>query len=211
MNKAKKDDVSFTHNGKESIRDRIKSLFKGRSLRKVSLDWGLPYSTLNNYFSRSATPSVEILVKICELENVSLTWLATGDDGFIAVDEAHKGSINQESAKLGAGFDSDSYTFGFTATPLKDDKFLSLTWAMFFEALDHDEKQKIIDIYAKIGVRGVLNLLSQYNESTSALIELPQEEQLRLLRIHEQMKKGSSEADQQAAETGLASSDKKAG
>ena len=75
MNTVKKENVSFAQSGKESIRDRMKSLFKGRSLRKVSLDWDLPYSTLNNYFARSATPSVEILVKISEIENVSLAWL----------------------------------------------------------------------------------------------------------------------------------------
>ena len=76
MGALKERDVSLPHMGKESVRDRIKSLFKGRSLRKVSLDWDLPYSTLNNYFSRSATPSVDVLVKISKLENVSLNWLA---------------------------------------------------------------------------------------------------------------------------------------
>ncbi|MFP7747598.1 hypothetical protein ACRE85_23680 [Klebsiella pneumoniae] len=81
---------------------------------------------------------------------------------------------------------------------------------MFFEALDHDEKKKLIDIYARMGVRGVLDLLSKYNDTLSVLVELPQAEQERLLRIHEQMKKGSSELDQKAAESGLTSEDKKA-
>lgn len=211
MNKEKKDDVALTHMGKESIRDRIKSLFKGRSLRKVSLDWGLPYSTLNNYFSRSATPSVDVLVKISEIENVSLTWLAMGDDGVLVVDEVHRGSIKQKHNDEGVGFDGGSTSFSFTGAPLRDDKFLSLTWSMFFEALDHDEKEKLIDMYAKIGARGVLNLLSKYNESAAALIQLSPDEQERLLRLHEQMKKGSPEVDRSVAEADLARKNTKAG
>ncbi|EDS8289174.1 bacteriophage CI repressor [Salmonella enterica subsp. enterica] len=209
MNTVKKENVSFAQSGKESIRDRMKSLFKGRSLRKVSLDWDLPYSTLNNYFARSATPSVEILVKISEIENVSLAWLATGKDGVYMLDEAHS-SNGQAQPIIENGLTDSSSPFAFTAVPLKDDKFLSLTWAMFFEALDHDEKKKLIDIYARMGVRGVLDLLSKYNDTLSVLVELPQAEQERLLRIHEQMKKGSSELDQKAAESGLTSEDKKA-
>ncbi|HCB2353192.1 TPA: helix-turn-helix domain-containing protein [Escherichia coli] len=209
MNTVKKEDVSFTQSGKESIRDRMKSLFKGRSLRKVSLDWDLPYSTLNNYFARSATPSVEILVKISEIENVSLAWLATGKDGVYMLDEAHS-SNGQAQSILDKGLTDGTSSFAFTAEPLKDDKFLSLTWAMFFEALEHDEKKRLIDIYARMGVRGVLNLLSKYNDTLSELVELPQAEQERLLRINEQMKKGSSELDQKTAESGLASEDKKA-
>ena len=209
MNTVKKENVSFAQSGKESIRDRMKSLFKGRSLRKVSLDWDLPYSTLNNYFARSATPSVEILVKISEIENVSLAWLATGKDGVYMLDAAHS-SNGQAQPIIENGLTDGSSPFAFTAVPLKDDKFLSLTWAMFFEALDHDEKKKLIDIYARMGVRGVLDLLSKYNDTLSVLVELPQAEQERLLRIHEQMKKGSSELDQKAAESGLTSEDKKA-
>ncbi|MGM8780172.1 helix-turn-helix domain-containing protein [Enterobacter hormaechei subsp. oharae] len=209
MNTVKKENVSFAQSGKESIRDRMKSLFKGRILRKVSLDWDLPYSTLNNYFARSATPSVEILVKISEIENVSLAWLATGKDGVYMLDEAHS-SNGQAQPIIENGLTDGSSPFAFTAVPLKDDKFLSLTWAMFFEALDHDEKKKLIDIYARMGVRGVLDLLSKYNDTLSVLVELPQAEQERLLRIHEQMKKGSSELDQKAAESGLTSEDKKA-
>ncbi|EHF8253991.1 bacteriophage CI repressor [Enterobacter roggenkampii] len=157
MNTVKKENVSFAQSGKESIRDRMKSLFKGRSLRKVSLDWDLPYSTLNNYFARSATPSVEILVKISEIENVSLAWLATGKDGVYMLDEAHS-SNGQAQPIIENGLTDGSSPFAFTAVPLKDDKFLSLTWAMFFEALDHDEKKKLIDIYARMGVRGVLGV-----------------------------------------------------
>lgn len=125
------------------------------------------------------------------------------------LDEAHS-SNGQAQPIIENGLTDGSSPFAFTAVPLKDDKFLSLTWAMFFEALDHDEKKKLIDIYARMGVRGVLDLLSKYNDTLSVLVELPQAEQERLLRIHEQMKKGSSELDQKAAESGLTSEDKKA-
>ncbi|ESA29156.1 hypothetical protein L912_1403 [Escherichia coli SCD1] len=44
-----------------------------------------------------------------------------------------------------------------------------------------------------------------------SLMNLPLEDKERLLRLNEQLKKGSSEADQQTAEAGLTSHDKKAG
>lgn len=201
MGALKERDVSLSQMGKESVRDRIKKLFKGRSLRKVSLDWDLPYSTLNNYFSRSATPSVDVLVKIAELENVSLNWLATGRDDTHQIDE-----ISHKDVSLKQGKDTSS-----GVAPLKDDKFLSLTWVMFFEALSHDEKAQIIDIYAKIGIKGVLSLLSHAESTSSAWLHLTPEEQERLLRLNDQIKKGSSKSCQGVTTSDLSDDNTKAG
>ncbi|HFS7987239.1 TPA: helix-turn-helix domain-containing protein [Klebsiella pneumoniae] len=194
----KERDVSLPQSGKESVRDRIKTLFKGRSLRKVSLDWDLPYSTLNNYFSRSATPSVDVLVKISELENVSLNWLATGRD-----------DSEPDSKRPSVKHGRDASTV--TEAPLKDDEFLSLTWAMFFEALSHDEKAHLIDLFAKIGIKGVLSLLSHAESTSSAWLHLTAEEQARLLRLNQQIKKGSFESSQGVAKSDLPDDNMKAG
>lgn len=210
MDNTKEIEISFTQCGKESIRDRIKSLFKGRSLRRVSLDWDLPYSTLNNYFARSATPSVDVLVKISDIEKVSLNWLATGREDILALDESDSPQDDRKQTDMAGYAGHDKILAGATATPLKDDKFMSLTWSMFFEALDHDEKAHLIDIYAKIGAKGVLTLLSNVNVSTTELLNLSPEEQRRLIRMHEQIKKGSSETCEDVAKPGPSSSSKKA-
>lgn len=210
MNKAKEIEVSFTQYGKESIRDRIKSLFKGRSLRRVSLDWDLPYSTLNNYFARSATPSVEVLVKISDIENVSLNWLATGREDTLALDESDSTQDCRIRTDMARYAEDNEILAGATATPLKDDKFMSLTWSMFFEALNHEEKLHLIDIYAKIGAKGVLALLSNVNGSSTELLNLSPEEQRRLMHMNEQIKKGSSETGEDVTKPGPSSSSKKA-
>ncbi|AWT21297.1 MULTISPECIES: helix-turn-helix domain-containing protein [Klebsiella/Raoultella group] len=210
MNKAKEIEVSFTQYGKESIRDRIKSLFKGRSLRRVSLDWDLPYSTLNNYFARSATPSVDVLVKISDIENVSLNWLATGREDTLALDESDSTQDCRIRTDMARYAEDNEILAGATATPLKDDKFMSLTWSMFFEALNHEEKLHLIDIYAKIGAKGVLALLSNVNGSSTELLNLSPEEQRRLMHMNEQIKKGSSETGEDVTKPGPSSSSKKA-
>ncbi|SXE90250.1 helix-turn-helix domain-containing protein [Klebsiella variicola] len=210
MDKAKEIEVSFTQFGKESIRDRIKSLFKGRSLRRVSLDWDLPYSTLNNYFARSATPSVDVLVKISDIEKVSLNWLATGREDILALDESDSTQDCRKQTDMAKHAGNNEILVGATATPLKDDKFMSLTWSMFFEALDHDEKSHLIDIYAKIGAKGVLSLLSNVNGSTTELLNLSPDEQRRLMHTNDEIKKGSSETGEDVAKPGPSSSSKKA-
>ncbi|EJJ7183236.1 XRE family transcriptional regulator [Salmonella enterica] len=74
------ENFSFLDQGKESIQDRLKSLMKGRSLRKVSQDWGYPYSTLNNYFTKGTMPAVDVLVSVAQKEQVPLNWLILGLD-----------------------------------------------------------------------------------------------------------------------------------
>ncbi|HGB3676681.1 TPA: helix-turn-helix domain-containing protein, partial [Salmonella enterica subsp. enterica serovar Muenchen] len=78
MTEKSSDALSFLEQGKESIQDRLKSLMKGRSLRKVSQDWEFPYSTLNNYFTKGTMPAVDVLITVAKKENVSLNWLILG-------------------------------------------------------------------------------------------------------------------------------------
>ncbi|EGN6234755.1 bacteriophage CI repressor [Salmonella enterica] len=73
------DDLSFPMDGKESIQTRIKQLVGDRSLRKVSQLWGIPYSTLNNYFEKNTMPGLSVTAKIAKIENVSIDWLVFGE------------------------------------------------------------------------------------------------------------------------------------
>ncbi|EEX0731990.1 putative regulatory protein [Shigella sonnei] len=73
-------DFAFVEEGKESIQDRIKQLIGTRSMRQAAMDWGLSYSTLNNYFEKGTTPGLKVVKDICRVENVSLEWLILGTD-----------------------------------------------------------------------------------------------------------------------------------
>ncbi|HAZ4831171.1 helix-turn-helix domain-containing protein [Citrobacter freundii] len=210
MTKQKSEGFSFLGGGKESIQERLKSLFKGRSLRQASIDWGLPYSTLNNYFSKGATPGLDVVIRVAEIEGVSVGWLATGRDGVVMVDEAHRGTTTDMS--LDTSNQERCYATAATTTKENtDDSGVSVAWNMIYDALSPGERVSLINLFVKIGAKGILEKIQRINEFDSAWERLDFEEKGRLIRLSEQLKKGSSEADQQTAETGLTSHDKKAG
>ncbi|EIX5205896.1 helix-turn-helix domain-containing protein [Salmonella enterica] len=71
--------VSIGSNPKETILGRLHYLINNRPLRDIAEIWGIPRSTLNNYFYRGSTPKVEALKKIALVENVSFEWLISGN------------------------------------------------------------------------------------------------------------------------------------
>ncbi|HCL5208590.1 TPA: helix-turn-helix domain-containing protein, partial [Salmonella enterica] len=76
----KDEDFSFVLEGKDNFRQRLQSLIGNRSVRAAAKDWGVPVSTLNNYIHKGTEPSFKIVCLISNKEQVSLNWLAYGDD-----------------------------------------------------------------------------------------------------------------------------------
>ncbi|HCP5985634.1 TPA: XRE family transcriptional regulator [Escherichia coli] len=77
----KNDDAfSLVDRGKESFRERLVKLIGGRSVRTAASDWGIPPSTLNNYIHKGTEPSFKIACIISDKEQVSLNWLAYGEE-----------------------------------------------------------------------------------------------------------------------------------
>lgn len=60
---------------KESIPERLKLLIGDRSARAAARDWGLSFSTLNNYLTRGTEPSLSVALQIAAIEGVSVEWL----------------------------------------------------------------------------------------------------------------------------------------
>ncbi|WPU22600.1 hypothetical protein RI049_21630 [Cedecea neteri] len=201
---------SFLRNEKESVQERLKSLFNGRSLRQASIDWGLPYSTLNNYFSKGATPGLDVVIRVAEIEGVPVGWLATGRNEVVMMDEAHRGTAADTSLDM-SNQESCDVTAATATKETTADSGISLAWNMIYDALSPAERVSLINLFVKIGAKGILEKMQHINEFDSAWEQLDSEEKERLIRLNEQLKKGSSEPDQQASETGLTSSNKKAG
>ncbi|EHU3753002.1 helix-turn-helix domain-containing protein [Salmonella enterica] len=65
----------------ETILDRLHKLVGDRPLRDVSEAWGIPRSTLNNYFYRGSHPKIDVLKRIAEKEEISFEWLVNGVEG----------------------------------------------------------------------------------------------------------------------------------
>ncbi|OHY70343.1 hypothetical protein BB778_00020 [Pluralibacter gergoviae] len=151
------------------MHDRIKSLFRGRSMRKVASDWGLAYSTLNNYFSRSGTPNIEVLIIIAMKEGVSLEWLATGRT------PVNHNLKNQNEA-----------------TPVSN--ALMTTWQTLFDSLKEEEVKALLALIMRMGVNGVLELAEMKTSIDSAFLRLDVGEKERLWALHE-AKKGAPESD----------------
>ncbi|EBC1522417.1 helix-turn-helix transcriptional regulator [Salmonella enterica] len=76
----KENDFSFPGIQKESVRERIKLLMRGRSKSAVAKLWGLPFSTLNNYFEKDAIPSLQVASQIAAVEGVTIDWLVSGTE-----------------------------------------------------------------------------------------------------------------------------------
>ncbi|EEA1794009.1 XRE family transcriptional regulator, partial [Salmonella enterica subsp. enterica serovar Muenchen] len=129
---------SFPIDGKESIQERIKQLVGDRSLRKASQAWGLPYSTLNNYFEKNTTPGLHVVATIAKVENVSLEWLVYGEE---------RTTNEQKTADH-----SHTQSTSFNENDLVNE---------LFRRANQDDREKLINALCDIGIKGVLSKLQQ--------------------------------------------------
>lgn len=214
MTGVKGNKLAIEGEGIASIQERLKQLFKGRSLRQASIDWGLPYSTLNNYFSKGATPGLDVVIRIAQLEGVPISWLASGRNDVIDFGEVNCGTsdskIGHTIAERMPEYGS-SLQIALTGTPVCSDAALATTWETIFQSLNLSERSALVSSFVKIGAKGILQALNQVNDADSSWMSLSHEEKERLIRLNEQLKKGTSETDSGVGQQDLASNDKKAG
>ncbi|WP_437889595.1 helix-turn-helix domain-containing protein [Phytobacter sp. V91] len=214
MTGVKGNKLAIEGEGIASIQERLKQLFKGRSLRQASIDWGLPYSTLNNYFSKGATPGLDVVIRIAQLEGVPISWLASGRNDVIDFGEVNLGTSD---SKIGHTIAERMPEYGnslqvaLTGTPVCSDAALATTWETIFQSLSLSERSALVSSFVKIGAKGILQALNQVNDADSSWMSLSHEEKERLIRLNEQLKKGTSETDSGVGQQDLASTDKKAG
>ncbi|WP_072091973.1 helix-turn-helix domain-containing protein [Trabulsiella odontotermitis] len=78
MGYRKENKFAFDEARKESFTARLKQLIGNRSVRAAAKEWGLSFSTLNNYITRGTEPSFVAMQAIASTEGVSLDWLAFG-------------------------------------------------------------------------------------------------------------------------------------
>ncbi|CDL79520.1 hypothetical protein [Xenorhabdus cabanillasii] len=133
MQRKKTDKLSFQQDSKESFKSRLLTLIGNRSVRAAATDWGLPYSTLNNYLTKETDPSFKAMQMVAEAEEVSLDWLATGNNRSILRPE------NKEERR-------------------EDNTVLRHTWNMVFDALNPRDINKLLRVIHRKGVEGVLSM-----------------------------------------------------
>ncbi|EAA0976823.1 helix-turn-helix domain-containing protein [Escherichia coli] len=166
MSKQIADDFSFSQDRKESIQDRIKQLIGTRSLRKATSDWGLPYSTINNYFEKGTTPGLNVVATIAKLENVSLEWLVYGENRSVPMVE--KSRVATEDVNR-------------PDTSIVDE---------ILRRAAPEDRERLIDMLCCIGIKGVLERLQQpTRQAKQAYNDLDEQENaIRSLNIRESLK-----------------------
>jgi len=186
MTAAKESKFAIRDNGKESIQERLRQLFRGRNLRTVAREWGLPYSTLNNYFVKGAKPGLDVVERICNIENVSIDWLVTGK------------LATQSTTK--------------SAMPQNED--LKSAWNLAFEFMDKREAETLLRILLSGGARGLIRLAEHEASLEEIFMLLPpdlKERAIELIDAHVDAKKGASEGSEVDLSQSLASEKKQAG
>lgn len=72
--------VPFLSSGKgSSFSERLKELIGNKSGRAFAKDAGISYSTLHNYLTNTSLPTLDNLIALANYANVSVQWLATGE------------------------------------------------------------------------------------------------------------------------------------
>ncbi|AJJ57398.1 transcriptional regulator [Yersinia pseudotuberculosis] len=172
MSGSKVKEFTFEAEGKEELKERLRELVGTRSVRAAARDWGLSFSTLNNYLTKSTEPAFTAMQKIAHKERVSLDWLAYGSASTTTKTTNHD--------------------LGEAAKEHKAKGKLTSAWLAVLDSLDENEAQALLRVIHKKGVDGIVQVAAA-NSLDIGLLQLPTEEKERLMALHE-AKKGASES-----------------
>lgn len=138
-----KPSVSIGDNQRETVIERLHQLVKDRPLRNVADAWGVPRSTLNNYFYRGSTPKLEVLKRISEQEGVAIEWLVSGDDSI----ESKRNHL--QCNPLPSSADKSERNIQAIVNAL--------------EGLDEDEQERLSKLVKRKGAEFLAQLLDEEN------------------------------------------------
>lgn len=173
---AKQTEVAIQGSGKETLSERLRSLIGNRSARAAAQEWGLSFSTLNNYLNRGTEPSFSVAARIAEHEGVSIEWLAFGGE----LNSNMKGVIAKNE-------DTNSISSSDMQDPAR------YAWLMVYESLDKKEVEALLRLIHKKGVDSILNTKALDNMAAHDFLQLSETDQQRVLRLAQQIKEGASE------------------
>lgn len=175
MGYRKENKFAFDEVRKESFIQRLKEVIGGRSIRAAAKDWGLSFSTLNNYITRGTEPSFIAMQAIAHAEGISLDWLAFGTrDSYKNQETQYVPMQSIESA----GVDDNEFVNELLrrATPA--------------------DKEKLVNAICDIGIKGILSKLQQpetlHSQPEREYTREEQEAMLRALPISERVKNTAS-------------------
>lgn len=210
MGHAKESDFAFDTEEKENIAARLRKLIGKRTVRAAANDWGLSFSTLNNYLTRGTEPSLNVAIKIADIEDVSVEWLATG-----VASKSHTRDLNLQSDSS-ASVESEHNDLGDTDMGKKFDETrninaLTVAWDLIFKALSPEEVLELVKLFMQIGAKGIMEKLKYDGDVDAVWNDMNTQEKEQLIRVHGQVKKGSLGTERNVAESNQSSNTNKAG
>lgn len=130
------------------LTNRLLSLIGNRSKREAARVWGINYSTLKNLLTRGSTPKADLLAQIAQHENVSISWLISGDGMDPKEPISGKYELPVDSEQRHFACEPSIQPSGLTAQ--------QQSWLMILDALEPDEAQKILRYFHRKGIDQIL-------------------------------------------------------
>lgn len=169
--------VAIHEDGKETLSERLRSLIGKRSARTAAKDWGLSFSTLNNYLNRGTEPSFSVAVRIAEIEGVSIEWLAFGG--------------KMSSQKGGESLSCPTTNSNEFIVGASDG--VKAAWMMVYDSLDKEDTEALLRLIHREGVKGILNAAQTGTLDAQDFMSLSEADRQRVLRLAKQIREGASE------------------
>lgn len=130
------------------LTNRLLSLIGNRSKREAARVWGINYSTLKNLLTRGSTPKADLLAQIAQHENVSISWLISGEGMDPKEPNSGKYELSVDSEQRHFACEPSIQPSGLTAQ--------QQSWLMILDALEPDEAQKILRYFHRKGIDQIL-------------------------------------------------------
>lgn len=150
MGYRKENKFAFDEARKENFIQRLKEVIGGRSIRAAAKDWGLSFSTLNNYITRGTEPSFIAMQAIAHAEGISLDWLAFG------ISNPNMNQVIQSASAQ-----------AIESVGVANNEFAN----ELLRRAHSEDKEKLINAICDIGIKGILNKLQQSDEGVTGQAE----------------------------------------
>lgn len=120
-----------------------------RSVRAAANDWGIPFSTLNNYLTKDTDPALSNVQSIAHMEQVSLDWLVNGSSSRVSKPSHEAASSNEAST-----------------SPLQP------IWLSMLDAMSNDDALALVRLVHRKGIERLLALTEDNSDVVSSIENL---------------------------------------
>ncbi|MDV2872942.1 helix-turn-helix domain-containing protein [Phytobacter diazotrophicus] len=116
--------------GPEHFGERLKAVIGNQSVASFARDCGVSEASMRKYLKTGTEPGIDSVATIAAYTGCSLTWLITGE-GDLFTDNAKQEHLSEEDIKK--------------------------WWGLIFDALDAENKTKIIHAFQQGGLSAVFH------------------------------------------------------